>query len=66
MAISINTANIEPNLSHGSIGVKVAQLAKNQQEAEGQIALDLINAATAPAPKAQPVGNIGHNIDTTA
>ncbi|WP_372871418.1 cytoplasmic protein [Shewanella sp.] len=66
MAISINSGSIEPNLSHGAIGVKVAQLAKNQQKVEGQIALDLISAATAPAPKSAPVGNIGHNIDTTA
>ncbi|ABL98833.1 MULTISPECIES: hypothetical protein [Shewanella] len=62
--MSINS--IEPNLSHGAIGVKVAQLAKDQQKVEGQIAVDLIAAATAPAPKAEPVGNIGHNIDTTA
>ncbi|MBT1444282.1 cytoplasmic protein [Shewanella sp. JM162201] len=66
MAMSISTANIEPNLSNGAVGVKVAQLAKEQQKVEGQIAVDLINAATAPAPKSAPVGNIGHNIDTTA
>ncbi|QSX30569.1 cytoplasmic protein [Shewanella cyperi] len=65
MAITVNSANISPNLANGSIGVKVAQLAKGQQEAEGQIAIDLINAASAPA-KSAPVGNTGHNIDTTA
>ncbi|MCL1150520.1 cytoplasmic protein [Shewanella ulleungensis] len=43
--------------------LKVAVMAKDQQKAEGQMALQLIEAA-APAP--QPVGNSGHNINTTA
>ncbi|WP_076416304.1 cytoplasmic protein [Shewanella sp. UCD-KL12] len=62
MAISIGTANLEPNLSNGNVGVKVAQLAKEQQQVEGDIALQLIDAA-APAPEAAPVGNAGHNIN---
>lgn len=59
MSITIGTANLEPNLSNGNIGVKVAQLAKEQQEAEGEIALQLIQA-TAPT---TPVGNSGHNVN---
>ncbi|GIU44395.1 cytoplasmic protein [Shewanella algidipiscicola] len=65
MAVTIGTSNLQPNMSNGSVGVKVAQLAKEQQQAEGEIALQLINAAT-PAPSAAPVGNIGNNINTTA
>ena len=61
MTISLNNQAITPNLENGAIGVKVAQLAKEQQNAEGQMAIDLIAAA---APK--PIGNAGHNINTTA
>ncbi|WP_417762263.1 cytoplasmic protein [Shewanella sp.] len=63
MAISISSQAVTPNLDNGAVGVRVAQLAKDQQKAEGQIALNLIQAA-APAP--QPEGNLGHNIDVTA
>ncbi|ABE56438.1 conserved hypothetical protein [Shewanella denitrificans OS217] len=59
MAISINSSSIPVNTSNGDLGVKVAQLAKEQQKAEGEIAVKLIEAAT-------PVGNSGHNINTTA
>ncbi|WP_394201166.1 cytoplasmic protein [Shewanella waksmanii] len=65
MAITIGTSNLEPNLSNGSVGVKVAQLAKEQQQVEGDIALQLVQAAD-PAPQSAPVGNSGHNINTTA
>lgn len=44
---------------------KMAELTKNQQQAEGEIALELIQAST-PAPTAQPIGNLGQNINTTA
>ncbi|MGI2258759.1 cytoplasmic protein [Shewanella sp. GXUN23E] len=52
-------------MSHVS---KIAEMSKNQQKIEGQIVMDLISAASAPAPSAapQPVGNIGQNINTTA
>ncbi len=62
MAVTISSANLQPNMSHGDVGVKVAQMAKDQQEMQGKMALQLINAA---APQA-PVGNTGHNINTTA
>ncbi|GIU07054.1 MULTISPECIES: cytoplasmic protein [unclassified Shewanella] len=65
MAISLSAPNIDPNLSHGSVGVKVAQMAKAQQEMQGEMALQLINAAIPDVPAA-PVGNSGHNINTTA
>ncbi|ABO22668.1 MULTISPECIES: hypothetical protein [Shewanella] len=65
MAITVGTSNLQPNLSNGSVGVKVAQLAKEQQQAEGEIALQLIEAVDS-APSAGPVGNSGHNINTTA
>jgi uncharacterized membrane protein len=61
MAISINSSSIPVNTSNGDVGVKVAQLAKEQQKAEGEIAVKLIEAAL-PA----PVGNSGHNINTKA
>ncbi|MBE7216662.1 cytoplasmic protein [Shewanella benthica] len=60
MAISLGTANLEPQLSSGGMIVKVAQLAKEQQKAEGEIALQLIESAN-PA----PVGNSGHKINIT-
>lgn len=60
MAISLGTTNLEPQLSSGGTIVKVAQLAKEQQKAEGEIALQLIEAAS-PA----PVGNSGHKINVT-
>ncbi|ABZ75377.1 conserved hypothetical protein [Shewanella halifaxensis HAW-EB4] len=65
MAVTISSANLQPNMSHGDVGVKVAQMAKDQQKIEGDIALSLINAAAPEAAKA-PVGNTGHNINTTA
>ncbi|WP_394229582.1 cytoplasmic protein [Shewanella colwelliana] len=65
MAVTVGTSNLQPNLSNGNIGVKVAQLAKEQQQAEGEIALQLIEAVDA-TPKAAPVANSGHNINTTA
>ncbi|MDR8525081.1 MULTISPECIES: hypothetical protein [Shewanella] len=65
MAVTISSANLQPNMSHGAVGVKVAQLAKDQQKIEGDIALQLINAAVPEAAPA-PVGNSGHNINTTA
>ncbi|GIU28125.1 cytoplasmic protein [Shewanella sp. MBTL60-007] len=65
MAVTIASANLQPNMSHGAVGVKVAQMAKAQQEMQGEMALQLIQAAMPEAPAA-PVGNIGHNINTTA
>ncbi|QSX33024.1 putative motility protein [Shewanella avicenniae] len=46
------------------VGVRVAQLAKEQTQAQGEIIMNLISAAAptqtvAPAPE----GNLGNNID---
>ncbi|WP_371316360.1 cytoplasmic protein [Shewanella sp. NIFS-20-20] len=44
---------------------KVAQMGKEQQQAEGKIVMDLIAAAT-PKEPSQPSANVGQNINTTA
>ncbi|WOT05688.1 cytoplasmic protein [Shewanella youngdeokensis] len=63
MSVTLSTPNLEPNMSHGSVGVKVAQMSKDQQKLEGEIALKLIESAM-PAPL--PTGNAGHIICTKA
>ena len=65
MAITVGTSNLDPNLSNGNIGVKVAQIAKEQQKVEGEIALQLIKA-TDETTQSRPIGNSGHNINTSA
>ncbi|MGZ9897167.1 cytoplasmic protein [Shewanella gaetbuli] len=63
MTISVNSSgNMPINIDSGN-SLKVAVMAKNQQKIEGQMALQLIEAALPPA---APVGNIGHNINTKA
>ncbi|MCH1925563.1 cytoplasmic protein [Shewanella sp. C32] len=66
MAISLSSQAVTPNLDNGAVGVRVAQLAKDQQKAEGQIALNLIQAAAPSQPAPKPEGSLGHNIDVTA
>jgi hypothetical protein len=63
MSISVNAPSNMPTNIDSASSLKVAVMAKNQQKVEGQMALQLIEAATPPA---QPVGNSGHNINTTA
>lgn len=63
MTISVNSQPVALNIENGSVGVKVAQLAKEQQKAEGEIAVQLIKATE---PTSGPVGNTGHNINTKA
>ena len=65
MAISLSAPNLEPNMSHGSVDLKVAQMSKEQQKIEGDIALKLIESALPETPPA-PVGNAGHIISTKA
>ncbi|MGI2171389.1 cytoplasmic protein [Shewanella sp. MF05960] len=62
MPISVNAPSSMPTTIDSGNSLKVAVMAKDQQEAEGQMALQLIEAAAPP----QPVGNSGHNINTTA
>lgn len=61
MALSIgNTDNVQTNVSTAH-GIKTAQNAKNQQELEGQMALNLIASANVnqvPAPTATSGNNI--------
>lgn len=66
MSISLNSVSLEPNLEQGG-GVVVAQLAKQQQIAEGKIALQLIQAAALPAEVStpQPQGSLGNHVDVT-
>ena len=45
------------------VGVKVANLAKDQMQAQGETILNLINAASAPPQAPAPEGSLGHNID---
>lgn len=46
------------------VGVKVAQLAKEQMQAQGETILNLINAASpTQTPATTPEGSLGHNID---
>ncbi|UCX05994.1 cytoplasmic protein [Shewanella sp. HL-SH8] len=62
MTISVNApSNMPANIDSGH-SLKAAVMAKDQQKVEGQMALQLIEAAAPPA----PVGNAGHNINTTA
>ncbi|MCC4834166.1 cytoplasmic protein [Shewanella sp. 1_MG-2023] len=63
MSLSINAPSSMPtNIDSGS-SLKVAVMAKNQQKVEGQMAMQLIEAAQ---PEPQPVGNAGHIINTKA
>lgn len=65
MPMTVGTSNLDPNLSNGNIGVRVAQMSKEQQKVEGEIALQLIKA-TAETSQSRPIGNSGHNINTSA
>ncbi|GGZ11653.1 MAG: hypothetical protein PWP74_974 [Shewanella sp.] len=67
MAGSINSQPIAGDVQL-TIAVKVAQLAKQQQQAQGQVALQLIEAATPPQANAAATtdGPIGSIINTTA
>ncbi len=65
MSISVNAPSSMPTTIDSGNSLKVAVMAKEQQKIEGQMALQLIEAAAA-APAPQPVGNSGHNINTTA
>ena len=59
------TAPQASNVEAGGGGVRVLKIAQDQQKAEGQAAVQLIEAAGAAA-KPQPAGNVGLNIDIHA
>ncbi|MCE9685683.1 cytoplasmic protein [Shewanella sp. AS16] len=63
MPLAINASAQPNNVSNDNVNVKVMQLAKQQQEMQGEMVMQLIDAADiAPA----PVNNTGHNIDVMA
>jgi hypothetical protein len=54
------------NAAAASTAVRTAQLANDQQEIEGQSAVQLIESAAQPAQAASANPAIGSNINTTA
>lgn len=67
MSLSINSPSAMPSNIDSGNSLKMAVMAKDQQKVEGQMALQLIEAAL-PAEQGapQPVGNAGHIISTKA
>ncbi|WP_394131490.1 cytoplasmic protein [Shewanella maritima] len=61
MTISVNSPSSMPSNIDSASSLKVAVMAKEQQKVEGDIAMQLIEAAVPP-----PTGNAGHNINTKA
>jgi len=61
MSITLNNDNAVTEINTGH-ALKTANLTKNQQELEGQMAIKLIESANIEA-IAAPVGNSGHNIN---
>ncbi|MGX9463470.1 cytoplasmic protein [Shewanella sp. A14] len=64
MSLSVNSPSSMPTTIDSGSSLKIAVMAIEQQEVEGQMAVQLIEASQPPAP--QPIGNSGHNIDTFA
>lgn len=50
------------NVDTGGAGIRATKVAQDQQKAEGQAAVQLIEAAGAVA-KSQPSGSVGQSID---
>ncbi|WP_153915936.1 cytoplasmic protein [Shewanella sp. TC10] len=67
MSLSINAPSSMPTNIDSATSLKVAAMSKDQQKVQGEMALQLIEAAL-PAEQAapQPVGNTGHIISTKA
>ena len=61
MSLTLNNDNPVSEITTGH-ALKTANLTKNQQEREGQMAINLIESANIDA-IALPVGNSGHNIN---
>jgi hypothetical protein len=49
MAITLHSANSNADVSADALSIKTAQIAKNQQKVEGQMAMRLIQSATVEA-----------------
>lgn len=61
MSISLNTTNSVQTSHESTHAIKTAKLAQSQQEAEGQMALNLIQSAdlsSLPAPTASSGNNV--------
>ena len=63
MSLTINSNNSVQTNTETAHAIKTANLAKSQQEIEGQMALNLIQSATVGQAVSPPVGNSGHNIN---
>ncbi|WP_239480227.1 cytoplasmic protein [Parashewanella hymeniacidonis] len=61
--MNVNSSNIQPNVSNETANTKMLVKAKEHQEMQGEMAMQLIEAASIPP---QPVGNSGHIINTKA
>jgi len=65
MSLTINSHDSVQTNTETAHAIKTAKLAKNQQELEGEMALNLIQSATNVQTVSPPVGNSGHNINIT-
>ena len=61
--MNINSANVQPNVSNETANTKMLVKAKEHQEMQGEMAMQLIEAANITS---KPVGNSGHIINTKA
>jgi len=61
MSLTLNNDNAVSEITTGH-ALKTANLTKDQQELEGQMAINLIESASIDA-VAQPIGNSGQNIN---
>ena len=64
--MNINSANIQPNATNETVNTKMLVKAKQQQEMQGEMAMQLIEAASIENVKPAPVGNSGHIINVKA
>ena len=58
--MNITSANIQPNVTNETANTKMLVKAKEHQEMQGEMAMQLIEAANISA---KPIGNSGHNIN---
>lgn len=66
MSITMNTSSGIPLQMETALSVKMAGVAKNQLELEGQMALSLIESSSVPMqPSSMSSGSIGSHINIT-
>lgn len=67
MPVNLNAPPASGDIQ-SSLAVKVAQLAKQQMQTQGQIAVDLVNASAAPQQNdaLETSGRVGTLVNTTA